>query len=158
MRLGRRLAIDVGKSRVGLALSDLHGILASPLSTIARADFDSRPEMLSEQVPELADLLEIYVGLPLNLAGLSTPSTLDSVQFANTVANFTSAPVLLIDERLTTSMANRQVIEIGSTQKASRSIVDQMAAVAILEYALQIEKNSNSRPGVTVEEWRQGDE
>jgi putative Holliday junction resolvase len=61
----------------------------------------------------------------------------------------------MIDERLTTSLANQQLRSLGKSQKDARSSIDQMAAVAILEYAFQVEANSNAAPGISLEEWRE---
>jgi putative Holliday junction resolvase len=150
------LAVDVGKARIGLAISDIHAILASPLATVAR---DSNAQKSVDEILALAtadgDLLEIYVGVPVNLQGSVTSSTLDAVDFASLISENSATPVLLVDERLTTSLANSQLLAIGKTQKSARSTIDQMAAVAILEYALTLEKNSLQRPGLAVSEWKE---
>jgi putative Holliday junction resolvase len=150
------LAVDVGKARIGLAISDIHAILASPLATVAR---DSNAQKSVDEILALAtadgDLLEIYVGVPVNLQGSVTSSTLDAVDFATLISENSATPVLLVDERLTTSLANSQLLAIGKTQKSARSTIDQMAAVAILEYALTLEKNSLQRPGLAVSEWKE---
>jgi len=155
LRTGRRLAIDVGKVRVGLAISDLHGILASPLTTIAREALSESIEALISSVGDFEELLEIYVGLPINMKGEMTSSTDDAILVASQIANSSSIPVRLVDERLTTSLANQQLRSLGKSQKDARSTIDQMAAVAILEYAFQIEANSNTAPGISLEEWRE---
>lgn len=150
------MAVDVGKARIGLAISDIHAILASPLATVARS-LDSQKsieEILSLTKAE-GELLEIYVGVPINLQGAVTASTKDAIEFATLIADSFTLPVLLIDERMTTSMANSQLLEIGKSQKSARNTIDQMAAVAILEYALTVEKNSSQRPGLTVSEWKE---
>jgi putative Holliday junction resolvase len=149
------LAIDVGKVRVGFAISDFHGILASPLTTIAREDLIDSIEALQSSVEDFEGLLEIYVGLPINMRGEMTSSTDDAIRVASQIANSTSIPVRLIDERLTTSLANQQLRSLGKSQKDARSTIDQMAAVAILEYAFQIEANSNTAPGISLEDWRE---
>jgi putative Holliday junction resolvase len=150
------LAVDVGKARIGLAISDIHAILASPLATVAR---DSNAQKSVDEILALAtadgDLLEIYVGVPVNLQGSVTSSTLDAVDYATLISESSTTPVLLVDERLTTSLANSQLLAIGKTQKSARSTIDQMAAVAILEYALTLEKNSLQRPGLAVSEWKE---
>ena len=155
LRPGRRLSIDVGQARIGLAISDIHAILASPLTTISRSDDleNSVEEVLNTGLAE-GELLEIYIGIPLNLKGASTLSTQDALSFAELVAAKTKVEVLLVDERLTTSLANQQLKQIGKSQRDARSTIDQMAAVAILEYAFQVESNTGKRPGLTLEEWR----
>ena len=149
------MAIDVGKVRVGLAISDFHGILASPLTTIAREDLSENIEALICSVDDFEELLEIYVGLPINMKGEMTSSTEDAILVASQISNSTSIPVRLVDERLTTSLANQQLRSLGKSQKDARSTIDQMAAVAILEYAFQIETNGNTAPGISLEEWRE---
>ena len=155
MRSGRRLALDVGKARIGVAVSDPHGILASPLTTIAREDLIESIEALKSSVEDFEGLLEIYVGLPINMRGEMTSSTDDAILVASQIANSTSIPVRLVDERLTTALANQQLRSLGKSQKDARSTIDQMAAVAILEYAFQIEANSDTAPGVSLEDWRE---
>jgi putative Holliday junction resolvase len=149
------LAIDVGKVRVGLAISDFHGILASPLTTIAREALNESIEALISSVDDFEELLEIYVGLPINMKGEMTSSTDDAILVASQIATSTSIPVRLVDERLTTSLANQQLRSLGKSQKDAKSTIDQMAAVAILEYAFQIEANSDTAPGVSLEDWRE---
>jgi putative Holliday junction resolvase len=158
VRPGRRLAIDVGKARIGIAISDFHGILASPVSTLDRILFEANPSTLVASIEEFESLLEIYVGLPLNLQGAITASTEDAVAVARTIGELTSLAVLLVDERLTTSISNVQLKELGKTQKQARGSIDQMAAVAILEYALQVERNSGLTPGVLVSNWSENNE
>ena len=159
LRTGRRLAIDVGQSRIGLAVSDFHGILASPLATIQASDDLSIAITEIQQVAQRdGEILEIYIGIPVNLSGKSTPSTAFALQFAEEFAAITTTPVLLVDERLTTSLANAQLKLIGKSQKDARSTIDQMAAVAILEYALAMEKHSEQRPGIEIADWRRAND
>ena len=156
LRPGRRLAVDVGKARIGLAITDIHAILASPLATVSRsAETQASVDEVLAYAAEQGVLLEIYVGVPVNLQGLVTESTKDAVEFAEQLGASTAIEVLLVDERMTTSMANSQLLEIGKSQKSARSTIDQMAAVAILEYALTVERNSSQRPGLTVSQWRE---
>jgi putative Holliday junction resolvase len=92
------------------------------------------------------------------LQGKSTLSTEDAVQFAEALESASGIVVRLIDERLTTSMANNQLKQIGKSQKDARSTIDQMAAVAILEFALSVEKNTGLAPGLSIHEWRERNE
>lgn len=158
MRPGRRLAIDVGKARVGLAVSDQHAILASPQATLQRSSLESDFEVLFSAVQGLTEFLEIYVGLPLNMQGNSTASTDDAIEFARSLAKKTSVTILLIDERLTTAISNQQIKQVGKSQQDARGTIDQMAAVAILEYAFQVERNSGTRPGLTLDDWSAANE
>lgn len=159
LRTGRRLAIDVGQARIGLAISDFHGILASPLATVkANEDLLVSVSEIFELAQADGELLEIYVGIPTNLQGKSTVSTNKVLKFAEVFAGKTTTPVYLIDERLTTSLANAQLRMIGKSQRDARSTIDQMAAVAILEYALSIEKQSGTTPGLELADWRRENE
>lgn len=155
LRPGRRLAIDVGRARIGLAITDIHAILASPLATVQRVEstVDSVDAVLKE-AEVTGEILEIYVGVPINLRGESTLSTEDSVTFAEALDARTEVPVRLLDERLTTTMANSQLKQVGKSQKDARSTIDQMAAVAILEFALSVESNTGNEPGLSIEDWR----
>lgn len=155
LRPGRRLAIDVGKARIGLAITDIHAILASPLTTVQRVEsvVDSVDAVLQEAAVA-GEIFEIYVGVPVNLRGVSTLSTEDSLIFAEALRAKTEVPVRLLDERLTTAMANSQLKQVGKSQKDARSTIDQMAAVAILEFALSVESNAGNEPGLSIEEWR----
>jgi putative Holliday junction resolvase len=159
LRTGRRLAVDVGRARIGLAVTDIHAILASPLATVARAEsLRESAESVLKSASEAGELLEIYVGIPINLQGHSTQSTEDAVDFALALQDLALVDVRLIDERLTTSMANNQLKQIGKSQKDARSTIDQMAAVAILEFALSVEKNKGLAPGLSIEQWRESNE
>ncbi|GAB2447063.1 Holliday junction resolvase RuvX [Conyzicola lurida] len=148
MRPGVRLGIDVGTVRIGVARSDLHGMLATPVETVARGDGDLA--RLLAIVAEL-DVAEIVVGLPLALSGRHTASTGDAVGFAERLAAAASVPVRLVDERLSTVSAQAAVRSSGKSTKQSRSVIDQVAAVIILQHALDFERSSARSPGVVVD-------
>ena len=147
MRQGVRIGVDVGTVRIGVARSDLHGMLATPLETIARGVGDSA--RIASLVVEL-DALEIIVGFPLALSGRRTSSTDDAVAFAEGLAETLSIPVRLVDERLSTVSAQAAVRASGRTTKQTRSVIDQVAAVIILQQALDIERARDTLPGVAV--------
>ena len=147
MRSGVRLGIDVGTVRVGVARSDLHGMLATPVETVARGAGDlERILVLATEV----DAVEIVVGLPLALSGRETASTADARGFATQLAELASVPVRLVDERLSTVSANQAIRSSGKTQKQSRPMIDQVAAVIILQHALDHERSGFSLPGSIV--------
>ncbi len=148
MRSGRRLAVDVGKVRVGLAISDFHGILASPLQNVARQADDSETIRLILAATEDQELLEVYVGLPVSMSGNATASTDDAVLIANLLASAIEVPVRMIDERLTTVSASAALRSSGKNSKDGRKVIDQIAATMILEQALAIEKNTGREPGI----------
>lgn len=153
MRAGVRLGIDVGKARVGVARCDPHGMLATPVETVTR-DHDGDNDLI--RILEIAaDLgaMEAIVGLPLNLRGERTLSTEDAVEFAERLAA-RCAPagitVRLVDERLSTVSAQGQLRQAGKKTKQSRSIIDQAAAVVILQHALDTERSRGTAPGESV--------
>lgn len=159
LRPGRRLAVDVGKARIGLAVTDIHAILASPLVTVPRDEnLTYSVQAVLTAASEAGEVFEIYVGVPVNLKGESTQSTEDAIEFALELQANTDIDVRLIDERLTTSVANSQLRQIGKSQKDARSTIDQMAAVAILEFALSVEKNKGIAPGLSLEQWKESNE
>ncbi len=152
MRSGRRLAVDVGKVRVGLAISDFHAILASGLATIARAESDSETAKQILNALQGEEIIEIYVGLPLNLSGAETASTADALSIAKALSEIAAVEVRLIDERLTTVSATSALQASGKNSKQSRPIIDQVAATVILEQALELEKASGAQPGKSLEQ------
>lgn len=147
-RRGVRLGIDVGKARVGVARCDPDGMLATPVETVPRDDASIA------RILTLADehgAFELVVGLPLNMSGDDTPSTRDAREFAALLASSSARPVRLVDERLSTVSAHAALRGSGRSQRSSRSIVDQVAAVILLQQALDVEKGSGEAPGSTVE-------
>ena len=152
MRSGRRLAVDVGKVRVGLAISDFHGILASPLQNVARQAEDAETIRLIQTAIADEEILEIYVGLPVSMSGGSTASTDDAVSIAQALAAAVSIPVRMIDERLTTVSASAALRSSGKNSKEGRKVIDQIAATMILEQALSIENNTDRVPGLELGE------
>lgn len=130
---GRRLGIDVGSVRVGVALSDPDGLLATPLVTVAR-DVDGGTDIatIAGLVAE-HEAVAVVVGLPRTLAGHEGPAAEAARVFADTLTAAIAVPVLLSDERLTTVVATRQLRESGRRGRRQRAVVDQVAAVAILQ-------------------------
>jgi putative holliday junction resolvase len=154
VRAGVRLGVDVGKARVGIASSDRDGLLATPVATLQRVDADERAFRLL--VAEY-EAVEIVVGLPLSLNGGDTASTTDAREFAADVATWTALPVRLVDERLSTVSAQRALRDSGRRTKGSRPVIDQVAAVIILQNALDSERSAGRPPGVLVESESGGD-
>lgn len=146
-RRGVRLGIDVGRARVGVARCDPDGLLATPVETVKRDDGAvARVVALAEEY----SAAEILVGLPLNLRGEDTASTSDARDFAAAVAAASALPVRLVDERLSTVSAHAALRDSGRSQRSSRSIVDQVAAVVLLQQALDVEKSTGRPPGTPV--------
>ena len=147
MRPGVRLGVDVGKVRIGVARSDPHGMLATPVRTVSRGDGDLA-ELL--RLVEEESVVEIVVGLPLALSGAHTPSTEDATGFAARLALGSPVPVRLVDERLSTVSAQRALRLTGRSSRSSRPVIDQVAAVIILQHALDFERSAGTPPGVLV--------
>jgi putative Holliday junction resolvase len=151
---GRRLGVDVGKVRVGVAISDPDGILATPLTTIVR-DPTEPPEDDESWVPadiaELARLVaenqvvEVIVGLPVTLAGTESYSALYVRSYAQVLAAaIAPVPVLLTDERMSTAAASRRLSERGVRGGRRRAVVDQAAAVEILQGWLDVARRRHA--------------
>ena len=146
-RRGVRLGIDVGRARVGVARSDPDGLLATPVETVARGDASvGRIIALSYE----HDAFELLVGLPLNMRGDDTASTTDAREFAAALAAASGVPVRLVDERLSTVSAHAALRDSGRSQRTSRNIVDQVAAVVLLQQALDVEKSTGRPAGPLV--------
>ena len=141
-----RLGVDVGTVRIGVARSDLHGMLATPVETVPRGG-DDIARVLS--IAAELEVIEIVVGLPLALSGRETASTDDARAFAMRLAAGGPA-VRLVDERLTTVSANAAIRSSGKSQRQSRPVIDQVAAVIILQHALDHERAGVSLPGALV--------
>ncbi len=147
MRPGVRVGVDVGTARIGIARSDNHGMLATPVETVRRGAGDIA--RIAQIVTEI-EAFEIIVGLPLALSGRETASTADAKAFAARLAALGLASVRLVDERLSTVSAAGALRQSGRTAKNSRSVIDQVAAVIILQHALDFERSAERPPGATV--------
>jgi putative holliday junction resolvase len=135
-RSGRVLGVDVGTVRVGLALSDPTGTLASPLETLRRARSKSDIDRLAALVVE-HEVTEVVVGEPVHLSGASGASAQDASDYAQEIADrIPDVPVILIDERLSTVTAASHLREGGIDSRKQRPVIDQAAAVVILQQFL----------------------
>jgi putative holliday junction resolvase len=130
----RRLAIDVGSARIGLAISE--GSLALPLETVAA---DEQAISRISEVVTSKGVAVIYIGLPLNLKGEFTASTKKAIDFAKALSK-SGLAVRMIDERLTTKSAQRMLQSSGKKVKESREYIDAQAAALILDFALNSER------------------
>lgn len=135
---GRRIGVDVGSVRVGIASSDPDGMLATPVETVARKPGSDGPDAadLRRIVAIVAehDAVEVVVGLPQTLRGEHGPAAELAGAYAGRLQRaIAPVPVRLADERLTTVTASRVLAEQGVRGKRQRAVVDQVAAVAILQ-------------------------
>jgi putative Holliday junction resolvase len=143
---GRRLGVDVGKVRVGVAISDPDGILATPLVTLSR-DMGAAPDVVPSDIAELVRLVgeheavQIVVGLPVRLNGAEGSAAMDIRAYAGRLAAAVGeVPIALADERMSTVVATRRLAERGVRGKRQRAVVDQAAAVEILQSWLDAQR------------------
>jgi putative Holliday junction resolvase len=151
-RPGRRIGVDVGSVRVGVAVSDPDALLATPVRTVARDEAEPDRD-LAEVVALVAEheATLVVVGLPRTLAGAEGPAAAAARTYAGRLAGRVApVPVRLVDERLTTVDAHRSLRESGVDGRSQRAVVDQAAAVLILQSALDAERGSGRPPGELV--------
>ena len=139
--IGTRIGFDFGEKRIGVATSDSESILVSPHATILN------DEKLAEKLTEIFSAIKpIYavVGNPRHLSGENSPKSVQAIDFAKLVQSIFSGPIYLVDERLSTANAYSQMREAGKNSKESKAVIDQIAAVNILESAILNEKSGIS--------------
>ena len=138
MTARRLLAIDWGERRIGLAVSDPTGTIASPAGFIQRRAGKRPP--IAEIVRRAADLEAegFVVGLPLDLAGEETPRSEEVRGIAAELERRTGLPARLVDERFTTSAALRAIREMGGSTRGRKGDVDALAATMLLQHALSL--------------------
>lgn len=152
---GVKLGIDVGMVRVGLACCDPDGILATPVRTLSRdAKKNSDVRIVVKDAMERG-AVEIFVGLPRTLKGAEKASAEMARSYANILVEALAAaglelPVRLIDERLSTVSAHQALHEAGLSSREHRKVVDQVAAVGILQHAIDMQKARNTTVGELV--------
>ena len=145
---GRRLGVDVGSVRIGVAASDPDCILATPVETVHRDRSGKHVRRLAALAAEL-DAVEVVVGLPRTLADRTGRSAQDAIELAEALARrIAPTPVRLADERLTTVSAQRSLRAAGVRAREQRAVIDQAAAVAILQSWLD-ERRASLAKGVT---------
>ena len=150
-KAGRRLAIDYGDVRIGVAMSDLSGVVASPLETIENGESLEESQRRIAEICNEEEVSVIYIGLPLQLSGEEGGSALKAREFARGLSTYLPNEIVvrMIDERLTTSSAHKSALETG--RKLTKFEIDQYAAVAILEIALSTEKSRGDFAGSALE-------
>ncbi|MFI2364169.1 Holliday junction resolvase RuvX [Promicromonospora sp. NPDC019610] len=174
---GARLGVDVGTARIGLAASDPDGLVATPVETVPRVLAGAKQGSPKQGSPKqgapsaggtTADVARIvdeaaerfaavvYVGLPRHLSGKEGTATADARRFAARLAAALAAAgeraeVRLVDERMTTVSAHQALHAAGRKSKKHRSVIDQAAAVIILQSALDAERAKGERAGELVE-------
>ncbi len=148
MRRGVRIGVDVGDVRIGVARCDPAGMVATPLETVARGRGDlQRLVALSAE----EEAVELVVGLPRSLSGGEGPAAAKARDFAARLAAVVApVPVRMCDERLSTVSAEAALRQLGRKGARRRAVVDQAAAVVILQNALDTERGTGSPPGEVV--------
>jgi putative Holliday junction resolvase len=153
---GARFGVDVGKARIGVASSDPDGLIATPVETVPRVLDATGPD--SADVRAIAAHVEdrfgavVYVGLPRHLSGKEGGATADARAFATRLAAAVApVPVRMVDERMSTVIATNQLRAAGKRTKSHRPVIDQAAAVIILQSALDAERARGVRAGAPVE-------
>ncbi|MBT1017877.1 Holliday junction resolvase RuvX [Canibacter sp. lx-72] len=153
--IGARLGIDVGKARIGVSRCDPLQTLAVPLETVPRTSGATGIDDDIARIAELAakySVVDIVVGLPLSMSGQQTASTRDAEEFALALAQHLRSSnakitVRLVDERLSTVSASRQLQQAGLRTKKTRGIIDQAAAVVILQHAIDMDRYATAAVG-----------
>ncbi len=135
---GRRLAFDYGSVRIGVAICDPDGILATPLDYLST----THPKLI-QQITALLDEyqpIEIFIGYPKHLSGATGESVALVESFKEQLALLTDIQLTFVDERLSTVSAAKALKDAGKNSMQSKQLIDSMSAVAILEQGLRIEK------------------
>lgn len=149
-RLGRRIGVDFGTARIGIAISSIDALICSPLATVIN---DSHAIENVHRLIVDNGAIQVFVGLPLNLKGDRTKSTDLAIDFSKELALVCDVPIRLIDERMSTRAAQAQMHTSGKNTKQSRGFIDAAAASLILENAMAFEKASGHLPGTDVVEF-----
>ena len=130
--MGRMLGLDVGTKTIGVAVSDPLGMLASPVRTLSRRSVRDDTEVVAALVDELG-VDTVVVGLPFELDGSESRSARLARQIGEAVRQRTSLPIRYVDERYSSVDATRQLIAAGMSRERRRQVIDQQAAVVILQ-------------------------
>jgi putative Holliday junction resolvase len=138
MQRGRRIAFDYGDVRIGVAASDADSIICSPITTLKSSD----KSLLKSITAIFLDIqpIQIFVGRPALMSGKDGAATDKAVSFADLLRGITDVEVIMVDERLSTVSAARNLRESGKDAKESKDSIDMAAAVGILEFAIDLEK------------------
>ncbi len=147
MRRGRRLGVDVGDVRIGVAICDPDGMIATPVETVP-AGPDALTRLVA--VADEYEVIEIVVGLPYSMSGREGPAATKVRGVVAELVTRTERPVRLIDERLSTVSAAGMLRAGGTRAKGQRKVIDQAAATVILQNALDGERTRGIPPGETV--------
>ena len=138
MQRGRRIAFDYGDVRIGVAVSDPDSILSSPLTTLRSESKSLSKEILA--IFKEIEPVQIFVGKPALLSGNSGAASEKAEDFAQSLTALTNVEIVMVDERMSTVSASRKLREAGKNARDSKSSIDMAAAVAILDFGIEIQK------------------
>ena len=130
---GRALGLDLGSKRIGVAVADRTGTIASPLQVLQRSGSVKRDHLAIAELVAEEEAEIVVVGLPLNMNGSSGPAAKAAIDEAAALATVVSVPVVTFDERRTTVTADQAMIEANMRAQARRRIVDKIAAAVMLQ-------------------------
>ena len=138
----RYLGLDLGTKTLGVAITDTTGLIARPLKVIhfPKEDYETALRELQNILDEY-DISKIALGLPKNMDGTVGFASKRSLKFKEMIESMTDIPVTLVDERLTTVLAENILLEADISRKKRKSVIDGVAAVLILETLLKMEEN-----------------
>lgn len=153
MRRGTRLGVDVGTVRIGIARTDADALLATPVETVPRDKHGDRDIARIRELVAEVGAVEVLVGLPVALSGNETASTADARAVAGRLAAALGGDpaVRLVDERLSSVTANAAMRESGRSSRRARPVIDQAAAVVLLQQAVDVERGTGRPPGTVVD-------
>jgi putative Holliday junction resolvase len=138
MQRGRRIAFDYGDVRIGVAVSDPDSILSSPLITLKSTDKNLFIDI--KRIFDEIEPVQIFVGKPSLLSGNDGSASEKAINFAEKLGEITEVEIILIDERMSTISAARNLRDAGKNAKDAKSSIDMAAAVSILDFGIDLQK------------------
>jgi putative holliday junction resolvase len=147
-QVGRRiLGVDYGKARIGVAMSDELRMLAHPVETVPAQQLDKAAKRIAE-IATTNDVEKVILGLPKHMSGESGVAAAEAKAFADKLRPLLKCEIVMWDERLTTTAANRALRESGKSTRRTRGVVDQVAAQMILQGYLDSQQISGPEGGL----------
>ena len=136
------MALDVGDRRIGLAISDALGLTAQPAGVLTRTDLPADLKHIVTTAQQ-RQVEKILVGLPMTLRGEQGPQAKKVIAFRNALDKYTTIPIEMVDERLTTAQAERVMLEGDASRQTRKELIDQVAAQLILQHYLDAKAHSH---------------
>jgi putative Holliday junction resolvase len=141
----RVLGVDFGQARIGVAVSDELGMLAHPLETIPAARLEAAVKRIAELARE-KDVSQVVIGLPRHMNGDIGTAAADVKAFAEKLQPLLNCPIVMWDERLSTTAAHRALRDAGQKTRRTRGVIDQVAAQMILQGYLDSQQSVSPPP------------